>query len=450
MAEIYSKSYLTVAATRAGNSQQGFLFDMPEDTVHYEVLCEAPWVTTDSQYRTFHATFQIDHERTKSESNPLDRRAWCLQEWYLPKRLVEFCLNDLRLICLRSVETRFGKMSDGQTKTRTIVRGFGVRDEAYFRTLWEGIREDLFKRNITRSSDKLPAMAGLAQLLEKTLHGVPNHRYLAGLWSERIAEDLSWTVLDYDATTEKVEGIPTWSWASTTAPSDFIYGRPSETFVELVEANCTGYAHPKEVSASLKVKGFVVSLLLRVDHQHAEHEDRPHLSFWFDESRAMTTTTEELQAKKKAARAEGALTSSMLITDMPICPVVHDHDPAEHTGATYFRKVTSIARAPTQRETCSACLNTGYISTVKLLLLTKTDSAYTALALSPVSVSSVKGKERAGDAESELYERVGLIEIDCIPSRQSGYMDTSDGLKVPVKTLWQTKRPASRRVITLV
>ncbi|KAF2844593.1 HET-domain-containing protein, partial [Plenodomus tracheiphilus IPT5] len=208
MADIYSKSYLTVAASRAYNSQHGFLFDFPADTVRYE-------------------------------STPLNRRAWCLQEWYLPKRLVEFAVSNLRLICLRSVETRFGKTSDERTKTRTIARGWGMRDEAFFRTLWESIRQDLFARDITRTSDKLPAMAGLAQMLEKRLFETPNHRYLAGLWSTRISEDLSWTVLEYDDTSTWIEGVPTWSWASTSNDSDIIYGRPSDTYVELIEARCT-------------------------------------------------------------------------------------------------------------------------------------------------------------------------------------------------------------------
>lgn len=122
MADIYKKSYLTVVVTRAQNSQHGFLFDFPDDTVHYKIMAEAPWDKDASEYRTFHATFQISHKSSKSDSSPLDKRARCLQEWYLPKRLVEFCLNDIRLLCLRSVETRFGRTNDEHTWTRTIVR----------------------------------------------------------------------------------------------------------------------------------------------------------------------------------------------------------------------------------------------------------------------------------------------------------------------------------------
>jgi len=116
-------------------------------------------------------------------------------------------------------------------------------------------------------------------MLEKRLLSVTDHNYLAGLWSTRISEDLSWTVLDFDATTESIEGIPTWSWVSTTASSGYIYGRPSQTFVDLVEAYCAGYARPKQTRTSLKVKGFVASLYLRVHHSYEGYNDRLSLSF---------------------------------------------------------------------------------------------------------------------------------------------------------------------------
>jgi hypothetical protein len=443
MAEIYQESYLTVAATRAQNSQHGFLFDFPDDTVHYGIVAEAPWDKDVSEYRTFHATFQINHKSSKSDSTPLDRRAWCVQEWYLPKRLVEFCLNDIRLLCLRSVETRFGRTNDEHTWTRTIARGFGMRREDFFRTLWENIRKDFFGRSLTKTSDMLPAVAGLAQMLEKRLFGVADHKYLAGLWSTRISEDLSWTVLDFDAATESIEGIPTWSWASTTAPSDYIYGKPSETFVDLVEAHCTGYARPKETPASLKVKGFVASLCLRVDHRHKGYEDRPSLSFWVNENSAMTATTEEIEAKEKASR-----TTSVFVSDMPICPASHDHEAIGETNESCLRRVPSIVRASERQGKCNICTEKGYVSPVQLLLLTRTDVSLTALVLAPVSSQSLKGKERRVHEVDEVYQRLGLLEIDCI--RQAPWMETADGLKVPAEAFWEIDNPSARRTITIV
>lgn len=443
MVEIYQESYLTVAATRAQNSQHGFLFDFPDDTVHYGIVAEAPWDRDVSKYRTFHATFQINHEDSKRESTPLDRRAWCLQEWYLPKRVVEFCLNDIRFLCLRSSETRFGRKADEHTRTRTIVRGFCMEREDLFRRLWESIRGDFFGRSLTKPSDMLPAMAGLAQMLEKALLGVADHRYLAGLWSTRISEDLSWTVLDFDTATESIEGIPTWSWASTTAPSGYIYYSPSETFIDLVEAHCTGYARPKETPASLKVKGFVVSLYLRVDHRHKDYKDRPSLSFWVNENSAMTTTTEEIEARKKTSQ-----TTSVFVLDMPICPAPHDHEAIRETNDSRLRRAPSIVRASERQAICNICTENGYVSPVQLLLLTRTDVGLTALVLAPVSSQLSKGKERRVREVDETFQRLGLLEIDCI--RQAPWMETADGLKVPAEAFWEIDNPSARITITIV
>ncbi|KIN02803.1 hypothetical protein OIDMADRAFT_118738, partial [Oidiodendron maius Zn] len=214
MSKIYQESYLTVAATRAQNSEHGFLFDFTEDTVQYRIVAEAPLDEEMSEYRPFHATYKINHESSKSHSAPLDKRVWCLQEWYLPLRVVEFCLNDIRFLCLGGVDTRFGRERDQRAHTRAILRGFAFKEEHGFRTFWETVRKDLFERALTYPSDKLPAIAGLAQMLEEKHLHIPNHKYLVGLWSTRISEDLSWTVLQFDAATQSIENIPSWSWAS--------------------------------------------------------------------------------------------------------------------------------------------------------------------------------------------------------------------------------------------
>lgn len=450
MAEIYSRSYLTIAASRAENSQHGFLFDFPEDTVHYSVLTDAPEATEGSEYCNFHASFQIDHRRSKEESTPLDGRAWCLQEWYLPKRLVEFCLHDIRLMCLRSVETRFGRTNDEHTRTRTIVRAFGVRREDAFRTFWENIRQDLFGREITKTLDKLPAMAGLAQLLEKMLIGVPNHRYLAGLWSTRICEDLSWTVLhQYDRETKSIPNVPTWSWASTTCQNDYIYGRPSETFADLIHTNCTGYAYPRESLASLTFKGFTQTLFLRVDHLHDGYDGRPHLSFWLNPKRAQITSIEAIEAKVDKDRERGVRTGHVFVSDMPFSPTPHEHSAA--IDAPAFTQVPSITRATPDTEDCTICAWTGYVVPVTLLLLTKTDVSYTALVLAAVPGTTATGKEGEGVvAEGDLYHRLGLLEMDCIPGRSQGNMATADGLRVPVRRFWRVGEERAKKIIRIV
>ena len=438
MSKIYQESYLTVAATRAQNSEHGFLFDFTEDTVQYRIVAEAPLDEEMSEYRPFHATYKINHESSKSHSAPLDERVWCLQEWYLPLRVVEFCLNDIRFLCLGGVDTRFGRELDQRARTRAILRGFAFKEEHGFRKFWETVRKDLSGRALTYPSDKLPAIAGLAQMLEEKHLHLPNHKYLAGLWSTRISEDLSWTVLEFDEATQSIENIPTWSWASTTASYDYIYGRPSETFVDLVEANCTGYAGSRKAQASLTVKGFVAPLSLRVDHKHKDDYGRPSLSFWVNSNFAIASVTDEIKDPS----------TFYFVLDMPISPAAHTHQITGSTDNLALCRVPSIVRAFKGEEKCKSCMERGYVSPVLLLLLTLTDVSLTALVLAPALSQLPKQKEYQAPMDSHVYHRLGLIEIDCI--RKQPFMETSDNLKLPAGTFWELDDPSARRTITIV
>jgi hypothetical protein len=443
MVKIYQESYLTIAATRAQNSQHGFLFDFTDDTVQYSIVAEAPWDEVMSELREFSATFKIDHESSKSDSAPLDKRLWCLQEWYLPLRVVEFCLNDIRFLCLRGATTRFGYHLDQRTHTRTILRGFSLTKEHHFRKFWETLREDLSGRCLTYPSDRLPAIAGLAQMLEERHRNIPNHKYLAGLWSTRLPEELSWTVLDFDAATESIKDMPTWSWASTTAPWGYIYTKPSETFVDLVEANCTGYALREGAQASLTVKGFLEPLSLRVDHRQKHNSaDHPGLSFWVNSNFAVASSTEEVEAQ------QNDYGKPCFVLDMPISPAPHDHKTTGAMSKPSLCRVSSVVRGPNREGNCNCCTETGYVSPVHLLLLTLTDGCLTALVLAPALSPPPKAKEGQDQVDSNVYHRLGLLEINCI--RNAPFMETYDGLKLPAEIFWELSDPSARRTITIV
>lgn len=63
-------------------------------------------------------------------------------------------------------------------------------------------------RKLTRASDKLPAISGIASLYEENIGG----EYLAGLWKNNLIEGLAWQSLGWRRVSEK--RAPSWSWAS--------------------------------------------------------------------------------------------------------------------------------------------------------------------------------------------------------------------------------------------
>lgn len=77
----------------------------------------------------------------------------------------------------------------------------------------------------------------------------------------------------------------------------------------------------------------------------------------------------------------------------------------------------------------------------------RTDVSLTVLVLAPISLQSSKGKERRLQEVDEVYQRLGLLEIDCI--RQAPCMETADGLKVPIEAFCETN-PSAQRIITIV
>jgi len=250
--------------------------------------------------------------------------------------------------------------------------------------------------------------------------------------------------VNFEPGAESMAGVPSWSWASTTAANDYIYGRPSDTYVELVDAKCKGYAMPK--SPELTVKGFIVPLFMRVDPKSKDYEGRPHRTFWMNGGAALKATTEGIEAKRDKEREKGALTTHFLVLDMPICPVRSSRKAAALPDGFVSRRVDLIARA--QSSDGDDDFEESYVAQVQLLLLTKTDVAYTALVLAPIRQQP--GKVEGTQGQHVVYRRLGLVEMDCIPGRSTGYMETADGLKEPVKKLWRVKNLNARKVITLV
>ena len=83
------------------------------------------------------------------------------------------------------------------------------RDDLY--NTWVQIIRDYTRRNLTRQSDILPALAGLASIFQAYL----GDRYLAGLWEGDLPRGLLWRVEEPSrAKVAQPSQYPSWSWAS--------------------------------------------------------------------------------------------------------------------------------------------------------------------------------------------------------------------------------------------
>jgi hypothetical protein len=156
-------------------------------------------------------------------------RGWCLQEAYLPNRVIKFLDNQIIWRCqkFRWDESRDPLKSPGFGSGNPftlpeIFRNEMPRVPRPMTVLtpyqgWYRMVSEYTKRSLTYDSDKLPGVAGLAALVAEQDNG----KYCAGVWLEDVAFGLCWRKV---SRLEKIQEYiaPSWSWASVSGPIEFI------------------------------------------------------------------------------------------------------------------------------------------------------------------------------------------------------------------------------------
>ncbi|KAL8643260.1 MAG: hypothetical protein Q9228_000155 [Teloschistes exilis] len=93
---------------------------------------------------------------------------------------------------------------------------------------WTDIIEYYTDRRLTFSSDKLPALAGLASRFSN-LWGCA---YYAGLWQKKMIKGLGWFVLDPSTSLSNGCHAPSWSWASVIGQVSWMEKLPTDDQAE--------------------------------------------------------------------------------------------------------------------------------------------------------------------------------------------------------------------------
>lgn len=217
------------------------------------------------------------------EGQPLSQRGWTLQERALSPRTVHLATDQIYWECLRGILCEDGsRLKRGPFPVQSVIekQQLALREESYGlrgnQTLaiamhvpgagragpadgfipiegypppsahafgrwdggWLGLVEDFSARNLFRPEDKLPALSGIARAVAEAT----GDEYLAGLWSNHLAEDLHWRVLErVEIRAQRPGGFshfygerfrvptrlsayraPSWSWASLDARVSYI------------------------------------------------------------------------------------------------------------------------------------------------------------------------------------------------------------------------------------
>lgn len=226
MWEVYSGSAINIAAASAKNGNGG-------------CFAHPAWIQTtmtdgDGQKSPVLVECIATHEENGllEEDLPLLTRGWVVQERWLPTRAIYFTNRQVFWECdgLRaSAELPSGGNPQSKVLNETHgnagaacmvmpenmreVRPFHFSKEPITLTVWFEIVRCYSKCKLTKASDKLAAIMGLAVVVQKSL----GCRYVAGMWEQDVVDQLPWylTPVEAPGSRDEVRAMgPSWSWVS--------------------------------------------------------------------------------------------------------------------------------------------------------------------------------------------------------------------------------------------
>ncbi|ESK82298.1 het domain protein [Moniliophthora roreri MCA 2997] len=217
MRAIFRNAYFTIVASSAKCVSEGFLH--PRDPKPSAIL---PFLCPDRTIGTM--SLSVPQPELLNAPAPPETRAWCLEERLLSPRLLLYSSHTLEYEC-QTIHVNIdgsrrylsnpaiSRLPDHVFSTELAhVNTELRRNSNALRTqynVWRAILEEYTARSLTKSRDRLNALAGVAEHFQW-----PGSRYLAGLWSVELPWGLLWHI---DAPPRKRPTkyrAPSWSWAA--------------------------------------------------------------------------------------------------------------------------------------------------------------------------------------------------------------------------------------------
>lgn len=219
MALIYRHALLTISAANAHNVNEGFLH-------HQRPFCYRQFAPTSLRFRdnygeeskAFVLAEKHDRYTVHRVNDPIDTRAWTLQEKLLSPRLLSFSSHGLLWSC-RTLFQNLVEQPDQSSNPRA-ARTPGYKPDDVVPCIpglemepWETVVQLYSSRKAKLHADKLVALSAVAQTYSE--NNQDYGAYLAGIWYNSLPLRLLWIVEKTDVLPRPHEyTAPTWSWAS--------------------------------------------------------------------------------------------------------------------------------------------------------------------------------------------------------------------------------------------
>jgi hypothetical protein len=233
MNDIYGGCIINITAAQSLNTTQHFLcYREPLQCMD----CELSTVELDGSEASITNRHVCRAERTQNRPGEyhIDSRAWFYQERFLSPRSVYFGTKGIHWECRGGMACeaqgdiriddihykRFGwSFNDVAWNLKYQFAQVTALDHdmqnseavASLREAWASVLESYVGMRLTRSTDRLLAIAGIASVFEKTF----GMRAIFGLWIDFLNEDLLWTVNPNTRRYSQPQWqAPSWSWAN--------------------------------------------------------------------------------------------------------------------------------------------------------------------------------------------------------------------------------------------
>lgn len=242
MANIYRNAWITLAATAANDADGGCYTRMDVPRLHLASLPLAVVRYGDGRERELFARRKLGHV---ARSLPLLQRGWVCQERLLSPRILHFVGEELVWECNAGVHCECGgdDLEDKFDRMRIFDPQYVVvgphRQHPAPLDLWYSIVSEYTALSLTKGSDTLPALSGIAKAFaEKTAD-----EYIAGMWKSTLVSNLLWFfnesadtgIMDEQATPWRA---PSWSWASAIFGPEVRFLPVTKELAKVKEVTC--------------------------------------------------------------------------------------------------------------------------------------------------------------------------------------------------------------------
>ncbi|KAL8828968.1 MAG: hypothetical protein Q9170_006368 [Blastenia crenularia] len=218
MHSVYARCYLNISADCAVDARDGLF----QSRTAMEIQPLELGLPDETIYLTLDERNMFDW----INDAPLSKRAWVFQERHLARRIIHFTQNEIVWECCAKAPyfasetfpngTPLRRVFDNKPKLQAggLFNSRSTSPEKLY-DLWEDVCQMYSEKNLSKTSDKLIALSGLATLFQERF---PNDTYIAGMWLSTLPQRLLW-VSKTGPSADRIVGVaPSWSWASINGP----------------------------------------------------------------------------------------------------------------------------------------------------------------------------------------------------------------------------------------